>query len=407
MVSSLMVLGVVVGSLAMAGSPALAAPIATVQSAWLRPMIGSSLLLQTGVNASVDQLIRQQQQLEQHRQSVSQERDRLQNLKIQAEKTLNTLQETVQVKTLEIQDMETQKAQAERQLQTLQRNLAVAVAAYQQQQMATVARLQFLQRQHHTWGLATLLQSQNLNEFFDRRYQLRLVYQHDRQLLAQLTRDAKKIEEKKISVEAQKNQIALLTQQLLAQRSQASQQATYQQSLIGRLRDDQLALEAAEDRLAEDSENLAALIQQKVAEQRARESYGAVIIQGTGQFSLPNDGQITSLFGWRVHPILGYERFHSGVDFAADYGSPIRAANDGYVIFAGWYGGYGNAVILDHGNGISTLYGHAEELLVAEGQAVQRGQAIATVGSTGLSTGPHLHFEVRQAGEPIDPLAFL
>jgi murein DD-endopeptidase MepM/ murein hydrolase activator NlpD len=85
----------------------------------------------------------------------------------------------------------------------------------------------------------------------------------------------------------------------------------------------------------------------------------------------------------------------------------IRAADSGIVIFAGWYGGYGYAVVIDHGNGIATLYGHTSKLYVAEGQAVKRGDAIAAVGSTGLSTGPHLHFEVRQDGEPVDPMAYL
>jgi murein DD-endopeptidase MepM/ murein hydrolase activator NlpD len=108
-----------------------------------------------------------------------------------------------------------------------------------------------------------------------------------------------------------------------------------------------------------------------------------------------------------MHPILGYRRFHSGLDFAASYGSTIRAADSGTVIFAGWYGGYGKAVIINHGKSITTLYGHTSELYVVEGQTVQRGQAIAAVGSTGLSTGPHLHFEVRRDGTPVDPMGFL
>ncbi|MCS6814366.1 MAG: peptidoglycan DD-metalloendopeptidase family protein [Cyanobacteria bacterium] len=400
--SWIMVVGMLLGTW-----PALAVPQGIASSLMGGASISPPVLLQAGISGAIEDLVRQQQQLENQRQNLAKERDRLQNLETEASRTLNTLQTTVQDKTRQIQAQEAQKAKAEEQLRVLQKELAIATDRYQRHQLATVARLQFLQRQQRTWGWATLLQSQNLNEFLDRRYQLRLLYEHDRQMLAQLTREAKAIEEKKLRVEAQKNQIILLTQQLMAQRAQASQQAAYQKSVISRLQNDRLALEAAEDRLAADSNNLAALIQQKIAEQRARESYGAVIIRGTGQLSFPSDGALTSYFGWRVHPILGYERFHSGIDFAADYGSPIRAADNGYVIFAGWYGGYGNAVILDHGNGISTLYGHAEELLVAEGQYVQRGQVIATVGSTGLSTGPHLHFEVRQGGEPVDPMAFL
>lgn len=130
-------------------------------------------------------------------------------------------------------------------------------------------------------------------------------------------------------------------------------------------------------------------------------------IFGTGQLTYPSEAEITSTFGWRIHPILGSSRFHSGLDFGADYGSAILAADNGVVIFAGWYGGYGYAVVINHGKGISTLYGHNSKLYVAEGQSVQRGEVIADAGSTGLSTGPHLHFEVRQDGEPVDPMNFL
>ena len=130
-------------------------------------------------------------------------------------------------------------------------------------------------------------------------------------------------------------------------------------------------------------------------------------MRGTGRFVFPANGSISSGFGNRIHPILGYSRFHAGIDFAASHGSAIRAADSGRVIFSGWYGGYGQTVIIDHGNGISTLYAHASRLLVNEGQNVQQGQSIAAIGSTGLSTGPHLHFEVRQNGNPVNPMAYL
>jgi murein DD-endopeptidase MepM/ murein hydrolase activator NlpD len=130
-------------------------------------------------------------------------------------------------------------------------------------------------------------------------------------------------------------------------------------------------------------------------------------VRGTGRFIFPANAAISSGFGNRVHPILGYSRFHAGVDFSASYGSTIRAADSGRVIFSGWYGGYGQAVVIDHGNGLSTLYAHASRLFVREGQTVEQGQPVATVGSTGLSTGPHLHFEVRRNGNPVNPMGYL
>ncbi|HEX2661166.1 MAG TPA: peptidoglycan DD-metalloendopeptidase family protein [Polyangia bacterium] len=117
----------------------------------------------------------------------------------------------------------------------------------------------------------------------------------------------------------------------------------------------------------------------------------------------PVSGEVTSPFGQRIHPISGDSRFHTGVDLRAPSGSPIRAAAEGVVREAGKRGGYGNAVELDHGDGTSTLYAHASALLVKPGQHVDQGQPIALVGQTGSATGPHLHFELRRHGHPVEP----
>ena len=127
----------------------------------------------------------------------------------------------------------------------------------------------------------------------------------------------------------------------------------------------------------------------------------------TGRFSRPANGQITSRFGYRFHPILKINRLHAGVDFGAPSGSPIRAAADGVVVWAGYKGGFGNTIIIDHGGGIMTLYGHSSRLFVGTGARVKRGDRVAAVGNTGLSTAPHLHFEVRVNGKPVDPLGRL
>jgi murein DD-endopeptidase MepM/ murein hydrolase activator NlpD len=116
---------------------------------------------------------------------------------------------------------------------------------------------------------------------------------------------------------------------------------------------------------------------------------------------------ITSGFGWRIHPITRERRFHTGIDFGAAMGTPIYAIAPGRVEFAGQRGGYGNAVIVNHGGGKSTLYGHASKLYVRKGQQVTQGQMVAAVGSTGMSTAPHLHFEIRVNDKPINPRPYL
>ena len=354
-------------------------------------------------SGSLDELKQQQQQIDQQRSAVQKERDRVQRLEKSAQGNLTGIRKTIQVTAAQLQANEAKLQKATQRLKKLQIALDSADRTYRQKQSATGSRLRFLQRQQKSHGWAVLLQSQSLNDFLDRCYQLRRVYKTDRKILINLKSEADRLDRQQTQVEQQKNQIALITQELLAQKSESEAQATYQNQVVDRLKTDRRALEAAEAQLEKDSQGIGLLIQRRVAQERAK---NGIVVLGTGQMSYPNDGEITSGFGWRMHPILGYQRFHSGVDFGADYGSTIRAADRGVVIFAGWYGGYGNAVIIDHGNNITTLYGHSSGLYVSEGQAIERGQPIAAVGSTGLSTGPHLHFEVRQNGEPVDPMAY-
>ncbi|NLM58828.1 MAG: M23 family metallopeptidase [Clostridium sp.] len=121
----------------------------------------------------------------------------------------------------------------------------------------------------------------------------------------------------------------------------------------------------------------------------------------------PTAGEISSEFGTRSDPFNYTEKQHSGLDIAADYGSNIKASASGKVIFSGYYGNYGNCVIISHGYGLTTLYGHCSQLSVKEGQSVKKGDVIAKVGSSGRSTGPHLHFEVRINDVPTNPLEYL
>ena len=155
-------------------------------------------------------------------------------------------------------------------------------------------------------------------------------------------------------------------------------------------------LERQEDQLLSQSQTLASIINGNAG--------GG---HGTGSMMWPVNGTVTSGFGYRIHPILGGRRLHTGIDIAAPSGAAIWAADGGLVIYAAWISGYGNTVAIDHGGGISTLYAHQSSIAVGYGQTVAKGQAIGAVGSTGYSTGPHLHFEVRVNGSPVDPMGYL
>jgi LysM repeat protein len=142
---------------------------------------------------------------------------------------------------------------------------------------------------------------------------------------------------------------------------------------------------------------------QKILVPGAKARYDDNVSRGNWEpgFRWPTQGSISSPFGYR------WGRLHAGIDIAADTGNPIYTAQGGRVVFAGWKGGYGLAVIVDHGRGWETLYGHADEIYVSYGQIIQSGQCIGAVGNTGYSTGPHLHFEVLYQGVPINPMKYL
>ena len=161
------------------------------------------------------------------------------------------------------------------------------------------------------------------------------------------------------------------------------------------------------NRLEAEDRQLQQFIQQKRAEEEIQRKLAALRESGGSGFVRPAVGKIVSGFGNRLHPILGDYRLHAGVDYDGNTGDPIIASRNGVVILAEYYGGYGHTVILDHGDGFSTLYAHLSSYNVSVGDTVAAGRTLGAMGSTGLSTGPHLHFEIRRNGTAVDPLPYL
>lgn len=355
---------------------------------------------------SVHQLQQRQQQIQQQLRGNQRRLEELRQAEQEARRRMGSLQQNLRQTESSLRDNQYRLEQAQKALEQAQKDLQDLQDRLRRQQQGTAARLRYMQRQgaEHWWAL--LLSSRDLNEFFDRRHQLQLLIEADRQLLQELQATAAQVNQQRIALEARRNEISLILQELAAQKNQLQQQATIQEQLVKRLANERAAFEAAQRRLEADSQQLTRLIQRLIAQQAQRRG-GRDPVQGTGRLIAPANGPITSLFGWRVHPIYRTYRFHTGIDFGVPTGAPVRAADRGTVIYAGWYGGYGNTVILNHGGGITTLYAHNSYLAVGVGQVVQRGQTIAAAGSTGLSTGPHVHFEVRVNGQPVDPRRYL
>jgi murein DD-endopeptidase MepM/ murein hydrolase activator NlpD len=195
-------------------------------------------------------------------------------------------------------------------------------------------------------------------------------------------------------VQKAKDEIASLRADIEPARAQAAQEAANEEAVLAESR----------AKVAELEKEF-----QRVSDEIAAQLRGSSDVSGTpgGCQYRPVPGAIVSGFGYRTNPIGGGTGFHSGVDMAASYGTPIRACRAGKIVIAGVQGGYGNAVVIDHGGGMGTLYGHQSSMAVVPGQTVQAGTIIGYVGSTGNSTGPHLHFEVRLGGSPVDPVPYL
>lgn len=228
------------------------------------------------------------------------------------------------------------------------------------------------------------------------------------EMRAELDESQRLLEESKAEQKAVKDNLVLLEAEMEGQRAEADALIIRLIEQKAGLEDFYAELEKQEAQVAQDIDAMIARIEEE--QRRAAAQGGSTnYISGTGIFTWPTPSTtyITSEFGTRLHPTLGVYKFHTGVDIGAGYGAAIVAADSGTVITAGYNsGGYGNYVVISHGNGISTLYGHMSSYIVYEGQNVSRGETIGYVGSTGRSTGPHLHFEVRQNGQYLDPLSF-
>lgn len=209
----------------------------------------------------------------------------------------------------------------------------------------------------------------------------------------------------------QRDRVATIVAQKREVEAQLAVREQEHEKLLAELDSNADQYRAAIEDLEAESRGIEQRLADIAARQRERDSGGGGGVASTRRaasgFQWPVNGVITSSYGYRTHPVLGYQRLHSGTDFGAPAGTPIVAAASGVVVSAGWLGGYGNAIIISHGGGMATLYAHQSRLAVGNGTRVSRGQVIGYVGSTGMSTGPHLHFEVRVNGSTVDPARYL
>jgi murein DD-endopeptidase MepM/ murein hydrolase activator NlpD len=252
--------------------------------------------------------------------------------------------------------------------------------------------------------LEVAFQATSVSDFLSRFDMLEELVEQDVELLNEIEAQINEVEEKKAALEKQRNRIKEIKDASENQKRLLAKKQQEKKQWIEKVEQDKKEVEKYLDELERLSAQIAAQIK-KIQQERAKNSKN----QFNGVFSWPTPGytSITSEYGYRIHPILKTKRMHTGIDIGAPAGTSIKAVADGTVIFAGWLGAYGNATVIDHGGGISSMYAHQSSILVKENQDVKKGDVIGKVGSTGWSTGPHLHFEVRKDGDPINPWNYL
>jgi murein DD-endopeptidase MepM/ murein hydrolase activator NlpD len=243
-----------------------------------------------------------------------------------------------------------------------------------------------------------ILGATDFRDFITRSYLIARIIDNDLALYHQVAAEHQQQEDVRASLVSHQEQLSAEQARWITDKAETARLAVERRQLVDRVRTERASQEAAIRELEAESARIREII--RAAGGR---HVGPILTLRSGLL-WPITGRVSSGYGWRIHPIFHTREFHTGIDIAAPYSAPIAAVLDGTVIFSGWMRGYGMLVILDHGNGLSTTYSHISASLVHVGDHVQRGAIIARIGSTGWSTGPHLFFEVREDGQPVDPL---
>lgn len=251
--------------------------------------------------------------------------------------------------------------------------------------------------------LDLLLSSESFSEFLVNLETINEITQHDMAVIDEMVALKNSVEAAKAVIEAKKAEQEEARGIAADKENTLQAKLKEQQALTKELEEDIEKYKKVYEAARAEEEKL----KSSVAPELSKSSGTVKYTGGVFCWPAPSYTRISSPYGYRIHPIYKTKKFHSGVDMAAPGGTNILAAADGTVIRAAWNGGYGNCVIIDHGGGVSTLYGHARSLLVSKGQKVKKGQVIALVGTTGNSTGNHLHFEVLLNGKTTDPMPYL
>ncbi len=265
------------------------------------------------------------------------------------------------------------------------------------------SRLRVMYRTSDIDYFQLLLNSEDVEELLSNVTMIKRIVKNDKKILSELKEQKEGVEIKKISLQKEENRMSVFKASVESEQKVLERNIQEQSSNKQMIVKDIEKLKQMEDALIKEANDL----QSKIRELQKTKGIGGDYKGGVMTWPVSGGGKVTSSFGYRIHPILKEKKLHTGMDIAAPSGTAVLVANDGRVIFAGTKGSYGKAIIVDHGGGIVTLYAHCSSIVASDGQDVKKGETIAKVGSTGYSTGPHLHFEVRVNGDYVNPAPYI
>ncbi|NUP98955.1 MAG: peptidoglycan DD-metalloendopeptidase family protein [Armatimonadetes bacterium] len=292
----------------------------------------------------------------------------------------------------------------ENRLHGTRRKLEAVNSDLEQQTAELWQRLELFYKQGSVGYVEVVLGAEDFDQFVDRAVFVRAIAEDDLRLKQEIENKKKQQEALQQELERSWTELDSLRRQCAAKTEEIRVATNRKHELLARVKRDRASKEAAYEELVETQKEIERILW-RLTRVPSRSGGGGPVRRLSGGFILPCNGRFTSAFGWRIHPITGTRRFHDGQDIAAPSGTTIRAAASGTVVKSGWMRAYGKTVMISHGSGYTTLYGHCSSLLVSDGQTVSQGQPIARVGSTGWSTGPHLHFSVYRNGGAINPMS--
>lgn len=346
-----------------------------------------------------------QEKSEEIKNQINQSNEELEEVKEELSSNLQQVQkldETIEKTEKQLEELNIQIEGLQKNINNIEEKLEKVQKEYEGQKSLLEQRLVSLYELGETRYIDVLLSSANISDFLSNYFLISEITSYDMQLLEEVETQKNIIEAQNKILNEQKEQMAQTKQTQIKTSKVLQNNKNLREHYI-------LQLSESEQKIQNDIDEYNRQYKEVEAEilLLSQNGISAEYIGGVMAWPIPGYTRITSTYGMRTHPITGVYKLHTGVDVGAPTGANFISANDGVVTKAGYNGAYGNMVIVDHGGGVSTLYAHGSEIMVQVGQTVKRGDTVLKVGSTGYSTGPHAHFEVRVNGQTVNPLDYI